>query len=103
MLINASIQVVPLTNVDNAFPVIDKAILLIQQSGLKYAVGAFETTIEGEYEQVQHLIRSIEDFCFAQKDIQFLVYKKLHIHGSADIRIADKTGKFSSGTSFPVI
>lgn len=103
MLINASIQVVPLTETAAAFPVIDKAIALIQQSGLKYTVGAFETTIEGEYEPVQQLVRSIEDFCYAQKDVQFLVYKKLHIHGSADIRVEDKTGKFNSGASFPVI
>ena len=94
MIINASIQVVPLTEIEKAFPVIDKAIALIQQSGLKYTVGAFETTIEGEYEPVQQLIKAIEDFCYAQKEIQFLVYKKLHISGSQNILAEDKTGKF---------
>ncbi|HLP51439.1 MAG TPA: thiamine-binding protein [Chitinophagales bacterium] len=94
MIINASIQVVPLTQIDHAFPVIDKAIALIQQSGLKYTVGAFETTIEGEYEPVQQLIRTIEDFCYAQPDIQFLVYKKMHVHGGGNVLVESKTGKF---------
>ncbi len=94
MIINASIQVVPLTEVTKAFVVVDEAIALIQQSGLKYTVGAFETTIEGEYEPVQQLIRTIEDFCYGQPETQFLVYKKLHVNGSGDVLIEDKTGKF---------
>jgi uncharacterized protein YqgV (UPF0045/DUF77 family) len=94
MIINASIQIVPLTQIVTAFSIIDQAIGLIQQSGLKYEVGAFETTIEGEYEAVQNLIRQLEDFCFAQKELQFLIYKKLHLSGGEDIFISRKTGKF---------
>lgn len=94
MVVNASIQVVPLTATAEAFPVIDQAILLIQQSGLTYTVGAFETTIEGEYEPVQQLIRSIEDFCYAQKQLQFLVYKKMHLSGGQNIFAESKTEKF---------
>ena len=94
MIINASIQVIPLTNIEKAFPIVDSAIALIQQSGLTYAVGAFETTIEGEYEPVQQLIRQIEDFCYAQKEVQFLVYKKLHVSGAANVLVESKTGKF---------
>ncbi len=94
MIINASIQVIPLINREIALPIVDKAIALIQQSGLTYTVGAFETTIEGEYEPVQQLIRQIEDFCYSQKEVQFLVYKKLHAFGGGDIFAESKTGKF---------
>lgn len=94
MIINASIQVIPLTNVEIAFPIVDKAIAIIRQSGLKYTVAAFETTIEGEYEPVQQLIQQIEDFCYVQRELQFLVYKKLHVCGAEDILAESKTGKF---------
>lgn len=94
MIINASLQVIPLTNRELALPIVDKAIALIQQSGLTYIVGAFETTIEGEYEPVQQLIKQIEDFCYAQQQVQFLVYKKLHLCGGADILVRNKTSKF---------
>lgn len=100
MIINASIQVVPLTNIEEAFPVIDRAILLIQNSGLKHTVGAFETTIEGEYEAVQTLLRQVQDFCNAQKEFQFLVYTKYHFCGGEDISSESKTAKFRNGPEF---
>ena len=100
MIINASIQVVPLTKIEEAIPIIDKAISLIQNSGLKYSVGAFETTLEGEYEKVQNLLRNIEDFCYSKKDIQFLVYTKLHICGGENITVESKTSKFRNDPDF---
>jgi len=95
MIINASVQVVPITKAEEAFHIIDQAIALIQQSGLKYTVGAFATELEGEYNDVQTLLKQICDFCYGQKEMQFLVYTKLHLSGGQDILAADKTGKFS--------
>ncbi|MDB5281783.1 MAG: hypothetical protein JWO06_858 [Bacteroidota bacterium] len=94
MIINASIQVIPLIATAGAFPMVDRAIELIQKSGLKYTVGAFETLIEGEYEKVQALLRAVEDFCYGQKEVQFLVYSKLHLCGGMDIYEESKTAKF---------
>lgn len=94
MLINATIQVIPLTQIEKAFPIVDKAIELIQQSGISYSVGAFETTLEGEYEAVQQLRRKVEDFCYAQREVQFLVYSKLHLCGGENILAESKTAKF---------
>jgi uncharacterized protein YqgV (UPF0045/DUF77 family) len=96
MLVNATIQVVPLTNIETAFPVIDAAIAIIQNAGIKYSVGAFETTLEGEYEEVQALIRKVEDFCYNHKELQFLVYTKLHLCGGNHISAYEKTAKFRS-------
>lgn len=94
MQINATIQVIPLTSIDKAFPIVDEAIAIIQQSGIKYSVGAFETTLEGEYENVQTLLKQVEDFCYGQKEIQFLVYSKLHLCGGEHILAESKTSKF---------
>jgi thiamine pyrophosphokinase len=43
---NVAVQVLPL--VENAYPVVDKAIAAIQASGVKYEVGPLETTLEGD-------------------------------------------------------
>ncbi len=93
MIVNAAIQVVPLRRED-ALNLVDGAIALIQNSGLKYTVGPFETLIEGEYEAVQKLLRQIEDSCYNQKEVQFLVYSKLHLCGGMDIYEESKTAKF---------
>lgn len=95
MIINASIQVVPIGPEEAAYPVIDKAIALIQQSGLKYTVGGFATEIEGEYEPVLGLMRTVTDYCYSQQGIPFLIYTKLHLQGGRDILREEKVGKFS--------
>ncbi|MES2620515.1 MAG: thiamine-binding protein [Bacteroidota bacterium] len=100
MIINATIQVVPLTKIDEAFPIIDKAILMIQNSGLKYTVCAFETVIEGEYEPVQQLLRQVQDFCYSQNETQFLIYTKYHVCGGEHISADSKTSKFKAGPEF---
>jgi len=102
MIINATIQVVPLTKIEDAFPVIDKAILMIQNSGLKYSVCAFETILEGEYEPVQQLLRQVQDFCYSQKEIQFLIYTKYHICGGENITVHSKTSKFRTELDYNV-
>ncbi len=100
MIINATIQVVPLAKPEEAFPRIDKVISLIQNSGLKYSIGAFETFIEGEYEPVQQLLREVADYCNTQREIHFLIYTKLHICGNEDILSEDKVSKFYKDTDF---
>ena len=100
MIINASIQVVPLIKIEEAFPIIDSAIELIQQSGLKYLVGAFETTIQGEYEPVQALIKKLQDYCYEQEKTQFLIYTKLHLCGGKNILIENKVQKFRQDSDF---
>lgn len=95
MLVNASLQVVPIAEEKDAYPIVDQAIAIIQQSGLKYRVGAFATDIEGPYEAVQALLRRVEDFCYSQTQHQFLVYTKLHLSGGKDISIAGKVDKFN--------
>lgn len=45
-MINVGVQVLPL--VEDAFPVVDRAIAAIRASGLRYEVGPLETTLEGD-------------------------------------------------------
>jgi uncharacterized protein YqgV (UPF0045/DUF77 family) len=49
-LINLALQVLPSSITSDPYSLVDKAIEVIQQSGLKYRVCPFETVIEGDYE-----------------------------------------------------
>lgn len=61
---NVSVQVLPL--VENAFPVVDKAIEVIQKSGLKYEVGPLETTMEGDdLDKLIDVAKAAHRACFA--------------------------------------
>lgn len=94
MIINAAIQVVPLTPITQAFAVVDEAIAIIQRSGISYTVGPLDTVLEGEYEAVNEVIKQLHDFCNSQPEIQFLIYTKMHLCGGKNILAEDKTAKF---------
>ena len=57
-----SIQILPHTpNGDTIIPYVDRAIAMIQDSGVKYWVGPLETTMEGELSQLLDLVRSMNE------------------------------------------
>ncbi len=81
--VNVSIQVVPLYQ--DAYPIIDQAIAVIQNSGVKYEVGPMETTMEGELDELLEIAKQAHLACFVD-DVQMVV---------TNIKIADAI----SGTS----
>ncbi|WIV19538.1 MTH1187 family thiamine-binding protein [Paenibacillus polygoni] len=57
-----SIQVIPKTpNGEDSIPYVDKAIEVIQQSGLTYQVNPLETTLEGELPELLELVRQMHE------------------------------------------
>jgi uncharacterized protein (DUF952 family) len=58
-IINASIQLLPLSTSEIAYPIIDTAIEIIKESSLNYQVNAFNTSIDGTYEQIIRLVGKI--------------------------------------------
>lgn len=57
-----SIQVIPKTpNGENPYPYVDRAIEVIQQSGLKYQVNPLDTTMEGELEELLEVVRKMHE------------------------------------------
>ncbi len=60
---NVGVQVLPL--VENALPIVDKAIEAIQASGVKYEVGPLETTLEGDdLDQLLEVAKAAHRACF---------------------------------------
>lgn len=89
--INLSIQVLPL--VDNPYPVIDKAIAVIQAAGLTYEVGPMETTIEGPLDDCLAVAKACHSACFVDGVEQVVTVIKIaeKIGGTS---IEGKTSKF---------
>lgn len=93
--INLAIQVLPLgIPKDEAYRIIDTAIALVQQSGLKYQVCPFETVIEGPYDKVMQLVNDMQDACYSAGAKELLVNMKLHRSVEKDMAIEHKTGKY---------
>jgi uncharacterized protein (TIGR00106 family) len=62
--VNVSIQVLPLTS--DPYPVVDRAIAVIQESGVKYEVGPMETTLEGELDELLEVVKAAHRACFTE-------------------------------------
>ena len=92
--VNIALQVLPSSTSKHPYTIVDKAIELIQGSGLKYRVCPFETVIEGEYDQIMDLIRKIQLECMDYGAEKLLTYLKIEISRDKDVTIEEKTGKY---------
>ena len=93
MKINAAIQLLPLETTAHRYEVIDKAIALIEASGMPFLVCPFETVVEGEPEQVFALIQNIQKTTLANNCNEMLMNIKIHAANKA-LSFNDKIAKF---------
>ena len=93
-IINASVQIVPIGTKKHPYVWVDEAISIIQQSGLKYTVGAFGTDIEGSYKEVMKLIEDINEYLYQQACEEWIVNCQIQFRAGSDITIEEKTNKY---------
>jgi len=93
MKINAAIQLLPIGANGNKYELIDKAITLIQNSGLNYKVCPFETVVEGSSEAVYKLIQSIQAETLKHNCDELLINIKIHA-ANRDLSFSEKLAKY---------
>lgn len=65
-LCNVSLQVIPSVTEERIYPVVDKVIEYIASTGVKYEVGAMETTMEGELDILLEIVKKAQDICITE-------------------------------------
>ncbi len=93
MQINLGIQVVPISDRESGFPVIDKCIELTQNSGIKYTVTPFETVLEGQYEEIMTLVDQIYKTA-NELSPELVINIRIHSRRDLDVVGSEKTDKF---------
>lgn len=94
MLANLSLQVIPI-NQENAYGVIDQALLLIKKSGIKHIVGPFSTSLEGELDALMNLVDQIRKTCFEAGANELILNMQLHLHKNKDASFEDKIQRWT--------
>lgn len=89
MTVSAHVQFIPLKE-DAPMQAVDKAIFIIQESGISYEVGPFGTSIEGNAVDVMKLIQTLLESDISQ---EFLLNAQYHV-GPARLSNIDKVAKF---------
>lgn len=94
-IINASLQIVPIVQNRHPYEWVDEAIAIIKQSGIKYEVGAFATTLEGNYNEVMKVINDVNEYLYSRGCSEWISNVQIQIRSGGDITAWEKTEKFA--------
>ena len=92
--INLGIQIVPKSKTLDSYALVDKAIEVIQKSGVKYEVTPFETVMEGPQEHLMSIALKAQEAVLEAGADEVLVYYRMQIRKEADVSMDEKTAKF---------
>lgn len=92
--INVAIQVLPRSAKMGTYELVDKAIEIIQQSGLKYRVCPFETVVEGYYDEIMNLLKEVHEVIYANGAEEMITNVKIQTRYNQDVHIEDKMNKY---------
>jgi len=93
MQINAAIQLLPIGAKENRYAIVDKAIALIEESGLHYKVCPFETVVEGHSDAIYALIHKIQVATLGAECNEILINIKIHA-ATRDLSFSEKLEKY---------
>src|ERR1035437_7686286 len=62
--VNIALQVLPTSTTVHPYLLVDKAIEVIEKSGLRYKVTPFETVMEGSYDEIMEVVKLAQEACY---------------------------------------
>jgi len=92
--VNIAVQVLPKSKIKGTYELVDDAIKVIHDSGLKYRVCPFETVIEGPYDEIMNVVERLQQECFNSGADELLVYLKIQNRKNEKVTIEDKMAKY---------
>ena len=90
---SVAIQVLPKVDGDETLRIVDAVITYIKASGLRYAVGPFETTIEGDYDELMEIVRQCSLICVREGAPSVMSYVKISYNPAGVWSIDQKIAK----------
>lgn len=89
--ITVSFEVIPIC--DDPYPIVDKAIEVVQRSGFKYEVGPHETTMEGQLDELLDVVKAGHRACLEAGAARVITFVKI-VDAVGGTTIAEKVGKY---------
>lgn len=91
--VNIALQILPTSKTIHPYSLVDKAIEVIANSGLRYKVTPFETVMEGTYDDIMKVIKQAQEACYEAGADSLMTYVKIQT-SKTDVSIEDKIGKY---------
>ena len=92
--VNIALQVLPASDSKHPYDIVDHAISIIADAGIKYKVCPFETVMEGEYDKIMEVVKRVQLACLEFGADTMISFMKIQISKDSDVTIEDKTGKY---------
>ncbi|GAB6179270.1 MTH1187 family thiamine-binding protein [Desulfotomaculum defluvii] len=92
-IVNVGFQVIPKTKGDDSYEIVDKAIEVVQQAGVKYEVGPMETVMEGEMDHLIEIVKKAQEACITAGASEVMTYIKIHYRPEG-VTIDEKIAKY---------
>ena len=90
---NASVAIPSLPKADNneeLIRIVDEVIAYIKSTGLNYYVGPFETTIEGDYDELMDIVKECQHIAVRAGAPSVAAYIKVSYHPEGDVLTIEK-------------
>ena len=94
--INLAIQILPRAKDIHPYDIVDKAIEVIQKSGVKYMVCPFETVMEGNYDELMKIVKKVHEACYAAGAEEIICNMKIQSNKAGIVTIEDKMHKYNN-------
>jgi uncharacterized protein YqgV (UPF0045/DUF77 family) len=94
--VNLSLQVLPRAEGVDIYDLVDRAIGVIQASGIPYEVGPMETTMEGPYDKVTAIAKEALEACMDAGADRIVALIKLDWKRGG-VTVEEKIGKYRAG------
>jgi uncharacterized protein (TIGR00106 family) len=91
--VNIALQVLPTSTTVHPYLLVDKAIEIIEKSGLRYKVTPFETVMEGSYDEIMEVVKLAQEACYEAGAETMMTYIKIQ-SSRKDVSIDDKMEKY---------
>ena len=91
--VNIALQVLPTSTTVHPYLLVDKAIEVIEKSGLRYKVTPFETVMEGSYDEIMEVVKLAQEACYESGAETMMTYIKIQ-SSRKDVSIDDKMKKY---------
>jgi uncharacterized protein YqgV (UPF0045/DUF77 family) len=92
--VNVALQVLPSSKEIHPYKIVDAAIKIIEDSGIKYRVCPFETVMEGDYDVIMDIVKKIQIECINSGADSMISNLKIQVDKYKDVTIEDKTAKY---------
>jgi uncharacterized protein YqgV (UPF0045/DUF77 family) len=93
VICNVSLQVLPNVSEKDLYPVVDKVIDLVRESGVKYVVGPMETTMEGELRLLLEIVEKAQEICLRNGATRIVSVVKID-YKAGGVTIDEKIQKY---------